>query len=154
MIKKSPKKTMAAALMLSLSLSACSAGNRQAQNETAPPTEQEAAQQTEEAQETAEKQTEEAQETAETEANATQETATRGIVTDSAKLTFPLGMEIQSDTFTGAAYLSPMIENEEIYHFPQTNNVTFAPGARSGWHTHGGMIMLVTGGVGYYQEEG
>ena len=28
------------------------------------------------------------------------------------------------------------------------------PGARSNWHSHGGMVILVTGGVGYYQEEG
>lgn len=71
-----------------------------------------------------------------------------------ADLTFPQGMEISSAAFTGQAYLEPLIFNDEVYNFPQTNNVTFAPGARSSWHSHGGMIMLVTGGVGYYQEEG
>lgn len=70
------------------------------------------------------------------------------------ELTFPLGNRINSDAFTGAAYIEPMIANEEIYHFPQTNNVTFEPWARSSWHSHGGMVILVTGGVGYYQEEG
>ncbi|MCM1060180.1 MAG: cupin domain-containing protein [Eubacterium sp.] len=69
-------------------------------------------------------------------------------------LTFPIGMALNGGSFTGTAYLAPMIANEEIYNFPQTNNVTFEPKARSGWHTHGGMIILVTGGVGYYQEEG
>ncbi|ALR30373.1 hypothetical protein ATE47_07485 [Chryseobacterium sp. IHB B 17019] len=34
-------------------------------------------------------------------------------------------------------------------------NVTFEPGARTKWHLHpGGQIILVTGGVGYYQEKG
>ena len=32
--------------------------------------------------------------------------------------------------------------------------MTFAPGAHSSWHRHGGMVVLVTGGVGLYQEEG
>lgn len=75
-------------------------------------------------------------------------------VLSSEDLTFPLGMQIESDSFTGATYISPMIANDDIYHFPQTNNVTFEPGARSSWHSHGGMVMLVTGGVGYYQEKG
>lgn len=34
-------------------------------------------------------------------------------------------------------------------------NVTFEPGARNRWHKHpGGQILLVTDGVGYYQERG
>ncbi|MDD3795077.1 MAG: cupin domain-containing protein [Lachnospiraceae bacterium] len=77
-----------------------------------------------------------------------------GIVTTSSELTFPLGQQINSDSFIGAAYIAPMIANDDEYHFPATNNVTFEPGARSSWHSHGGMIILVTGGVGYYQEEG
>lgn len=72
----------------------------------------------------------------------------------SSDLAFPLGNEIRSDSFTGTVYLETMIENDDIYHFPQTNHITFEPGARSSWHNHGGMIILVTGGVGYYQEEG
>ena len=71
------------------------------------------------------------------------------------ELTFPLGNAINSaGSFTGQAYLSPMITNDEVFHFPQTNNVSFEPGARSNWHSHGAMLILVTGGVGYYQEEG
>ncbi len=69
-------------------------------------------------------------------------------------LTFPTGRAISSGSFSGTAYLTPMISNDDVYHFPQTNHVTFEPGARSGWHSHGGMLILVTGGVGYYQEEG
>ena len=41
-----------------------------------------------------------------------------------------------------------------VFNFPQTNVVTFAPGAHSSWHRHGGMVVQVTGGVGLYQEEG
>ena len=34
-------------------------------------------------------------------------------------------------------------------------NVTFAPGARTNWHYHpAGQILMVTGGLGYYQEKG
>jgi quercetin dioxygenase-like cupin family protein len=34
-------------------------------------------------------------------------------------------------------------------------SVAFEPGARNNWHIHpGGQILLVTGGKGYYQEEG
>ena len=33
--------------------------------------------------------------------------------------------------------------------------MTFEPGCRNNWHKHpGGQILLVTGGRGYYQEEG
>ena len=74
-----------------------------------------------------------------------------GAVTSSEGLTFPIGMEVP---FNGKGYLAPMIANEDVYNFPQTNNVTFEPGARSDWHQHGGIVILVTGGVGYYQEEG
>ena len=70
------------------------------------------------------------------------------------ELPFPLGMAIDSASFTGTAYITPMISTDDAYHFPATNHLTFEPGARSSWHTHGGMILLVTGGVGYYQEEG
>lgn len=73
------------------------------------------------------------------------------VVTAKEELTFPIGMEVP---FNGTGYLAPMIANEEVYNFPQTNNIVFEPGARSDWHRHGGMIILVTGGVGYYQEEG
>lgn len=74
-------------------------------------------------------------------------------VTSMDELTFPVGQEV-SGAFTGTAYLIPMIMNDEVYNFPQTNNVTFEPGARSYWHSHGGMILVGTGGVGFYQEEG
>ena len=35
------------------------------------------------------------------------------------------------------------------------DNYTYEAGCRSKWHTHpGGQILLVTGGAGWYQEEG
>lgn len=86
--------------------------------------------------------------------NTIENTYSEGIVTTKEELTFPLGNEINSPSFTGTAYIAQMIPNDEVYHFPQTNHITFAPAARSSWHSHGGMVILVTGGVGYYQEEG
>lgn len=77
-----------------------------------------------------------------------------GTVADSNELPFPLGTKIDSDAFTGNAYIAPMIALDDVYHFPATNHIAFEPGARSAWHKHGGMVILVTGGVGYYQEEG
>lgn len=67
------------------------------------------------------------------------------IVTSLDQLTFPIGQKVDSDSFIGTAYIAPMISNDDVYNFPATNNVTFEPSARSSWHTHGGMIILVTG---------
>ncbi len=89
-----------------------------------------------------------------TDTESTSNNSSSDIILSSDELTFPLGMAVNSEAFTGTAYLSPMIPLDDVYNFPQTNNVTFEPGARSGWHTHGGMIILGTGGTGYYQEEG
>lgn len=83
-----------------------------------------------------------------------QETAVLETAAASAELPFPLGQRIESDSFTGNAYIEMMIANDETYHFPQTNHLTFEPGARSSWHSHGGMVLLITGGKGFYQEEG
>ena len=76
------------------------------------------------------------------------------VVTTIDDITFPVGGEMGPPAFTGTAYLAPMIANDEVFNFPQSNNIVFEPGGRSHWHTHGGMIILGTGGVGYYQEEG
>ena len=69
------------------------------------------------------------------------------------QLTFPIGDKIENPAFTGDAYLKNLIALDSVFNFPQTNVVTFAPGAHSSWHRHGGMVVLVTGGVGLYQEE-
>ena len=76
-----------------------------------------------------------------------------GTITDPEQLAFPLGFKMGANAFTGDVYFSPMIQTDDVYHFPATNNIIFSPSARSHWHTHGGMIILGTGGVGYYQAE-
>lgn len=95
--------------------------------------------------------------TGESVAESTQASAENSIadssVTTREDLTFPIG-QAMGGGFTGTVYFTPMIQNESVYNFPQTNHITFEPGARSAWHAHGGMIILVTGGVGFYQEEG
>ena len=79
----------------------------------------------------------------------------RGSIDRLEELVFAPGNALDLPTsFTGTAYIRPLIPHEETYNFPQTNLVSFEPGARSHWHTHGGMVILVTDGVGYYQEEG
>lgn len=75
-------------------------------------------------------------------------------ISEQSDLAFPVGQAVTSNAFTGIVYMASMINHDDVYNFPQTNHITFEPGARSGWHTHGGMLILVTGGVGYYQEEG
>lgn len=70
--------------------------------------------------------------------NQSNQTAKGGVIKTKEELTFPLGNEINSPSFTGTAYIAQMIPNDEVYHFPQTNHITFVPGARSGWHSHGG----------------
>lgn len=54
-------------------------------------------------------------------------------------------------TFTGQSYLKMLCADPEC----PVGNVTFSPGCRTYWHYHaGGQKLLVTGGRGYYQEEG
>lgn len=66
---------------------------------------------------------------------------------------FPKGDKLSNDYFAGTAWLE-MLVADEVFNCP-IGNVTFEPGARNNWHKHrGGQILLVTGGKGYYQEEG
>lgn len=67
---------------------------------------------------------------------------------------FPKGQEIKNDNFTGVAYLQSLVDADSL-NATSVGNVTFEPGARSNWHIHpAGQILLVTDGVGYYQEKG
>ena len=71
-----------------------------------------------------------------------------------ANAVFPKGTRITNNNFTGTAYLQPLIDADS-FNSIAVGNVTFEPGARSKWHTHpAGQILLVTDGVGYYQEKG
>jgi len=67
---------------------------------------------------------------------------------------FPKGEKITNANFTGTAYLHMMIAADSL-NPTAIGNVSFEPGARTKWHLHpGGQILLVTDGVGYYQEKG
>ena len=67
---------------------------------------------------------------------------------------FPKGEKIANDHFIGTAWLQTLVPVDSTFNCP-VFNVTFEPGVRNNWHKHpGGQILLVTGGKGYYQEEG
>jgi len=69
---------------------------------------------------------------------------------------FPKGKKVEGplkNYFTGNAWVAMLVVDQE-FNCP-VYNVTFEPRARNNWHMHpGGQILLVTGGKGYYQEEG
>lgn len=67
---------------------------------------------------------------------------------------FKPGNALPAAAFHGEAYRNDIITTDSVFNFPQTNVITFAPGSHSNWHRHGGMDVLVVGGVGIYQEEG
>ena len=56
--------------------------------------------------------------------------------------------------FVGQSYLNSLISDPDIN--VGVGNVTFDPGCRNNWHIHhdGFQLLLVTGGEGWYQEEG
>lgn len=60
----------------------------------------------------------------------------------------------QAQNFTGSVRVDPLFGA----HAPSTSSgayVTFAPGARSAWHTHPqGQVLIVTAGVGRVQRWG
>lgn len=67
---------------------------------------------------------------------------------------FSTGERIANNNFTGTAYLQMLVPADSI-NPTAVGNVTFEPGARTKWHYHpAGQILLVTDGVGYYQEKG
>lgn len=65
----------------------------------------------------------------------------------------PLGRDI-SASFTGTAHQNDLVMPETMGGVPQTNVITFEPGSRSGWHTHGAMTVIGIAGVGLYQAWG
>ena len=67
---------------------------------------------------------------------------------------FAKGEKIANANFTGTAYLQKLVAADSLNQVT-VGNVTFEPGARTKWHSHpAGQILLVTHGVGYYQEKG
>ncbi|MCM3690824.1 cupin domain-containing protein [Neobacillus niacini] len=68
---------------------------------------------------------------------------------------FPAGEKNPfSQFFVGQSYLKGLVSDPNIN--VGVGNVTFEPGCRNNWHIHrdGFQILLVTGGEGWYQEEG
>ncbi len=67
---------------------------------------------------------------------------------------FPQGEPLPNEWFTGNAFLKPLVARDKNNEF-SAGSVTFEPGARTNWHTHPkGQVLLVTEGIGIYQEEG
>ena len=68
---------------------------------------------------------------------------------------FQKGDPASSDFFTRKAWVKMLVLDEHNDYDIQVYNVIFEPSARTYWHSHpGGQILLVTGGIGYYQEKG
>ncbi|WP_462267644.1 carboxymuconolactone decarboxylase family protein [Mucilaginibacter sp.] len=68
--------------------------------------------------------------------------------------TFAKGSKVSGGNFTGEVWVN-MLTSVDTASSTSVGNVTFAPKARSNWHLHpSGQILLVTDGVGYYQEKG
>jgi quercetin dioxygenase-like cupin family protein len=59
-----------------------------------------------------------------------------------------------AENFTGSVFIDPLFSTTA--HTRATGaRVTFAPGARSAWHTHpAGQTLIVTSGTGWVQEWG
>lgn len=71
-----------------------------------------------------------------------------------AETIFPKGEELISENFTKPVWVSFLVPSDSL-NPTYVGNVTFPPGARTNWHSHPtGQILLVTEGVGYYQEKG
>lgn len=67
---------------------------------------------------------------------------------------FPLGEKAKNVNHTGDVWLSELSHVDKVFN-NQITVATFAPNAKLNWHTHpGGQILLVTKGIGYYQEKG
>jgi len=67
---------------------------------------------------------------------------------------FAKGEKAPGENFTGNVWLNIFVPADTIFNC-QIANVTFEAGARTKWHIHpGGQILLVTEGIGYYQEKG
>lgn len=64
---------------------------------------------------------------------------------------FEKGEKNPFPNFIGNSYLNMLSLNPDC----PIGNVTFEPGCRNNWHIHaGGQTLLVTGGSGWYQENG
>ena len=63
-------------------------------------------------------------------------------------------MPAPADYFTGKVWVKALVPDDRTFNCVM-GNVIFEAGARNNWHKHpGGQILIVTEGVGYYQEKG
>ncbi len=67
----------------------------------------------------------------------------------------PVGYNaVPSAYFTGNAWLKGLVASDENTNCT-ISDVKFEPGARNNWHIHpSNQILMVTEGIGYYQELG
>lgn len=64
------------------------------------------------------------------------------------------GTQAPAANFTGTVWVNMNLNPNDGYNAIM-GTVTFEPKARTDWHSHdNGQILIVTKGVGYYQEEG
>jgi 4-carboxymuconolactone decarboxylase len=64
------------------------------------------------------------------------------------------GSKAPSENFTGTVWVNMAVGPDDNYNMV-AGKVIFEPTARTNWHSHdNGQVLIVTEGVGYYQEEG
>ncbi len=67
---------------------------------------------------------------------------------------FPLGEKNNNTHNTGSVWLKEINAPDSVFEFGMAF-ASFAPNAKLDWHTHpGGQILIITNGIGYYQEKG
>lgn len=75
-------------------------------------------------------------------------------MTENQNTIFSKGDAAPADYFTGKVWVKTLVPDDRIFNCVM-GNVIFEAGARNNWHRHpGGQILIVTEGVGYYQEKG
>lgn len=64
------------------------------------------------------------------------------------------GSQAPSENFSGVVWVNMAVGPNDDYNMV-AGKVIFEPTARTNWHSHdNGQVLLVTEGIGYYQEEG
>lgn len=67
---------------------------------------------------------------------------------------FAKGEKAPNVHHTGDVWLNELNAADSIFNY-SIAVATFAPGAKLDWHIHpGGQILMITDGIGYYQEKG
>jgi 4-carboxymuconolactone decarboxylase len=64
------------------------------------------------------------------------------------------GQLAPKENFTGTVWVNMAVKPDDQLN-STVGKVTFSPKARTNWHSHPyGQILIVTAGIGYYQEKG